>query len=260
MNSDEVLIAILAKDKAYCLPLYLECLYKQNYNKKKLHLYVRANDSKDDTEQIVRDWVANHRDEYASVYEDYSHVDETLMKYQEHEWNPHRFRILGAIRQASIDHAKEHNLHYFTADCDNFLTPECLTRLMAVKHLGMISPLLDTPIRASNLHHCADPNGYYKECAEYNCIRYKTVRGLIEVEVAHMTYLIPNWVLPFVKYIDGSNRYEYVVISDWLRKSGIKQYMDSTIDYGFLYGLFQGDDFKKEIYQHWITKYPMMFL
>jgi hypothetical protein len=219
---------------------------------------VRANDSKDNTEDILKKWVDEHRDEYASVFEDYNSVDSTIKAYKEHEWNPHRFSILGAIRQQSIDYAKERKFNYFTADCDNFITPETISRLMAIRHLGVISPLLDTTIRASNLHHCADPNGYYKECGEYNCVRYKTVRGLIEVAVAHMTYLLPLWTLPTIKYNDGSGRYEYVIISDWLRRVGIKQYMDSTIDYGFL--CHEDDDYKKTLLSYWVSKYPGLFL
>ena len=35
MKNDEVVFAILAKDKEYCLDYYLECLHNQTYDKKK---------------------------------------------------------------------------------------------------------------------------------------------------------------------------------------------------------------------------------
>ena len=42
---DNILIAILAKDKAYVLPLYLKCIYNLNYPKHKILLYIRSNDT-----------------------------------------------------------------------------------------------------------------------------------------------------------------------------------------------------------------------
>jgi hypothetical protein len=258
MDDREIVVAILAKDKGYCLDLYLNCLHRQTYPKDKIHLYIRTNDNKDNTTEILDKWVDDNGGQYASVHYDKSPIDEGLKKYGEHEWNSHRFSILGAIRQASVDYAKEKNVHYFTADCDNFLVPETLERLWAVRHLGVISPLLDTTIRASNLHHCCDPVGYYKECDHYDHIRFKKIRGIQEVGVAHCSYLFPRWMLNSVKYNDGSGHYEYVIVAKEFRNCGIKQYMDSTIDYGFLE--HAPENYKRDLFNVWIKRYPQLFL
>jgi len=257
---EDICVAILVKDKGYCLKLYLECLYKQTFPKKKIHIYVRTNDNKDDSAIIMKQWLNRVCTEYASIHFDDRDIDSTLKQYGEHEWNSHRFSILGAIRQQSIDYAKERGLHYFTADCDNFLMPDTLKKLYEVRSIGVISPMLDTTVRATNVHHCCDPNGYYQECAHYDHIRNKEIRGLVECGVVHCTYFIPKWVLPFVKYDDGSGRYEYVIIADGLRKAGIKQFYDSRFNNGFLIQNEWAGGYEKEIFGTWVYRYPMMFL
>lgn len=260
---ENIVVAILLKDKAYCLNLYLECLYKQTFPKKNIHLYVRTNDNKDNSAEIMKEWLEKHGEEYASIFYDDSSIDSTLKQYKEHEWNGHRFNILGAIRQQSCDYAKEKGCHYFVADCDNMIMPDVLKKLYEVRSLGLVGPLLDTTVRATNVHHCCDRNGYYQECPHYDHIRFKQIKGLIECGVVHCTYLIPKWVLPFVKYDDGSGRYEYVIIADGLRKAGIKQYYDSRHPNGFLIQneWFDGKcPYDKEILGTWVHQYPMMFL
>ena len=53
-----VTIAILAKDKAHTLPLYLSCLEQQTWPANQTYLYIRTNNNNDDTVQILRDWIA----------------------------------------------------------------------------------------------------------------------------------------------------------------------------------------------------------
>ena len=56
-------------------------------------------------------------------------IDETLKQYGNHEWNYHIFKILGQIRQESIEWAREQNSHYFVVDADNFIAPFTLEYL-----------------------------------------------------------------------------------------------------------------------------------
>ena len=41
-------------------------------------------------------------------------------------------------------------------------------------------------------------------------------------------------VLPSVRYVDGTSRFEYVVFSDTMRKRGVAQYLDNRQVYGYL--------------------------
>ena len=54
-------------------------------------------------------------------------------------------------------------------------------------------------------------------------------------------------ILNKISYDDESYRYEYVIFSDTLRKLGIPQYLDNSIDYGFLTFADTKEDFEKQL-------------
>jgi hypothetical protein len=233
-NNQNIVIAILAKDKEYCLPIYLSCLLNQTYPKKNIHLYIRTNDNKDNTCKILDDFVNNHSNKYASVHYDKSNISNKLKEYGEHEWNSDRFTILGKIRQHSIKYAIKLNSHYFVIDCDNFITPNTLESMVAIKELGVVTPMLETTTKYSNYHYDVDQNGYLKNHSMYEELLYRRILGLTNVKVVHCTYFINNNLLHNVSYNDKSSRYEYVIFSDVLRKLNIPQYLDNRSFYGFL--------------------------
>ncbi len=232
-----VTIAILAKDKAHVLPLYLDLIENQTYPAAKIKLYIRTNNNRDHTAALLEQWIEKVRDRYSEIYYDAGDVPEPVQDYSPHEWNSLKFTVLARLRQESVEWAKTRGTHYFVADCDNFIVPETLETLLDTR-LPVIGPLLrngDNPgSYYSNYHHVTDDNGYYKDSPGYFEIINQTVRGLIEVAVIHCTYLVRNEVLEYVTYNDGSGRFEYVIFSDTLRKLGIPQYIDNRRIYGKL--------------------------
>ncbi len=254
MPSDEVVFTILAKQKAAVLPLYLQCLLNQTYDKKKIHIYIRTNDSTDATEEILRKFVTDHGEKYASVFFDASSVSDKLKSYEPHEWNYERFKILGRIRQDSIEYAKARKANYFVADCDNFIIPTCLEKMMAVRALGVVAPMLITTTKYLNLHYATDQNGYLKHHLFYDEILYHRLVGCVKVDVVHCTYLISVDVIDHVNYDDGSGRYEYVIFSDVLRKKGIGQYYDNREFYGFITFADKVGEFDNEIRNSWLKR------
>lgn len=233
-NYDDVVIAILAKDKANTLPFYLKCILNQTYPKNKIHLYIRTNDNTDNTNEILDNFVKTHDKKYASIYFDNSSISNELKQYKSHEWNTIRFKILGKIRQESIEYAIKNNAHYFVIDCDNFILPNTLEEMVNIKYLNVIAPMLVTTTAYSNYHYDVDNNGYLKDHEMYLKLLNKEVKGIIEVKVVHCTYFINNIVLNKVSYDDDSYRYEYVIFSDSLRKSNIPQYLDNRKEYGYI--------------------------
>jgi tetratricopeptide (TPR) repeat protein len=244
VNDDEkgVLVSILAKDKEVYLPFYLECLYRQTYPKHKTHLYIRTNNNKDNTVQVLKDWIDKVGHEYASVFFDTSDVSENVQQYGEHEWNSLRVRVLGEIRQKSIQYAMKRGLHYFVADCDNFITCDVIIEMLKTG-LPTVGPMLVHETKYSNYHNVASANGYFQENSMYDHILFKKVKGLIDVDVIHCTYFIRNEVLPNISYMDETARYEYVIFSDTLRKQGISQYLDNRKYYGAI--VFNEAEFEK---------------
>lgn len=237
MSYDLVTVAILAKDKGHALPLYLESIEKQTYPASRINLYIRTNNNNDNTAEILQEWVQRVGELYNEVYLDTSDVEERVQDFEPHDWNQTKLRVLAKLRQDSIQWALERNSHYFVMDCDNFVVPETLERLVET-HLPVIGPLLtvaDNPLNHySNYHFAINEQGYFQQTDEYFTIRYQIIRGLIQVGVIHCAYLIRREVLEKVRYEDGSGRHEYVIVSDGLRKAGIPQYIDNRQVYGLL--------------------------
>ena len=138
----DVVIAILAKDKSYCLDFYLTCIYNQTFDKKRIHLYIRTNDSKDNAEEILESFIEEHGSEYASVYYNNDSINETFKDLDEHDWTEERLKVLRRLRQESIEYAKEKDAHYFVVDCDNFIVADTLECMYRDRESGIIAPLL----------------------------------------------------------------------------------------------------------------------
>lgn len=231
---DCITIAILAKDKAHTLPLYLSCIENQTWPASKTYLYIRTNNNNDNTAEVLADWIDRVWDRYAGVYFDDSDVPEQVQRFTQHEWNYERFKVLGRIRQDSVDFAKEYNTHYFVADCDNFIQPNTIRALMQT-NLPIVAPLLHTGnCLYSNFHAAIDKNGYYENSPHYNMFWGREIVGLVQVPVVHCTYFIRNEVLDKLTYDDQSGRYEYVIFSDSARKNKVPQYLDTREMYGRL--------------------------
>jgi hypothetical protein len=242
-----VTIAILAKDKAHTLPLYLECLENQTWPASKTNLYIRTNNNNDETAVVLQNWVARVGERYAKIHFDDSDVVENVHEFAQHEWNYTRFKVLGKIRQDSVDWARENNSHYFVADCDNFIGPDTIESMMKT-NLPIVAPLLRCKNNwcYANYHDAIDVNGYYASSPWYYDILDQRIKGILEVPVVHCTYFIRYEVLDTVCYDDESARYEYVIFSHSARKKNVAQYLDNRKVYGYITFAETADDFENE--------------
>lgn len=229
--TDKITIAILCKQKAHCLPYFLECIFNQTYPKNLISLYVRSNNNTDNTLEILKSWIDCHRDKYANIYEDYTDVPEPIQNLSPHEWTTERFIILGNIRNKSLEWAYQQNSHYFVVDCDNFIIP-CTVEEMFKTRLGIVGPLLHSNSMYSNYHKNVDARGYYAGTHEYGILLNQTIKSCVSVEVIHCTYFVRWDILPEVTYIDDTSRHEYVIFSHSARKKNILQFLDTRQIYG----------------------------
>lgn len=231
-----VLLAILAKQKEKVLPFYLECIDKLDYPKRAISVYVRTNNNTDRTQEILEEWAGRVGPKYERFILDRRNVKERVQDFGVHEWNEERFKVLGRIRQASLRKTLEWKCdYYFVVDVDNFLGHRTL-RNMVEARLPIIAPMLraDTGTLYSNYHFHADENGYFRDTPQYHEVYHRRVKGLIQVDVVHCTYLVRADVIDKLTYDDGSGRYEYVIFSDSARRAGVPQYLDNREDYGYL--------------------------
>ena len=66
-------------------------------------------------------------------------------------------------------------------------------------------------------------------------------------------------ILNEIFYDDGTDRYEYAILSNRLRVRGIKQYLDNSKFHGFLFLNDQiKDSFKDYVKKYWSTEYHIM--
>lgn len=230
---ETVTIAILAKDKEHTLNEYLSCIEKQTWPKDRTYLYVRTNNNNDNTAFILKEWLAKVQNQYLEVYFDDSDVVEKVENYKPHEWNYIRFKVLGKIRQDSVNWAHEKKSHYFVADCDNFIKPYVIETLIR-SNLPIVAPFLraGTYSYYSNYHAAVDAAGYFLSSPLYFSIFNQDIKGLFQVPVVHCTYLVRYEVQDKICYEDESYRYEYVIFSHSARKKNIPQYMDNREVYG----------------------------
>lgn len=248
-----VVVAILVKNKEIFLPLYLSCLYKQTYNKKNMHLYIRTNDNTDQSIPLLKSFIEKYGHEYGSVYYKDDPICENLKNYKAHEWNYERFRILAKIRQESIEYAKKMQADYFVVDCDNFIIPETLEKMYKLRELGVISPMLRTNFNYSNFHYDVNSNGYYITHPDYMDVRYRNKKGVFIVKVVHCVYFIHKQHLTDITYTDGTDRHEYVIFSDHLRKKEIGQYLDNREEYGLITFAETKEEFDKYLIETHFT-------
>ena len=253
-NIPTVFVAVLAKQKEIVLPFFLKTLENLDYPKEKIFLYVRTNNNTDNTESILLEWLNVNSNKYMNVYFDNSNVDAQVEKYDVHEWNKERFTVLGQIRQDSINAAIESNCDfYFVVDVDNFIFPNTLKKLIELNQ-PIVAPLLryaiasknmPDPYRAqdlgthggryySNYHYKVDDFGWFVSNDLYYKVLYREIKGLIECPCVHCTYLIKKEYLSKLKYIDDTDRYEYMVFSKSAMAGGIPQYLDNRQVYGVL--------------------------
>lgn len=245
-ESDFVTIAILAKDKAHTLPLFLECIEHQTWPKSKTYLYVRTNNNNDNTLEILKTWLDRVGHLYAGLYFDDADVAEQIQQFGQHEWNATRFKILGKIRNDSIVWAYLQNSHYFVVDCDNFIKPHTLQALMKLK-LPIVAPfMIKQGIYYSNFHAAVDKNGYLEQSPLSEMIYNQVVKGILQVPLVHCSYLIRYESIPWLTYDDDSYRYEYVIFSDVARRNNVTQYLDNREMYGYISFAETQEDMQKE--------------
>jgi len=255
MTQPNVFLALLVKQKEAVLPLFLESLNDWDYPKENIFIYIRTNNNTDNTKQLLEDWIEEYGNKYKGLIYNSEDVPEKVEKYDVHFWNGERFRVLGKIRQESMNQALLTDCeYYFVVDTDNFLFPETLKELVKLD-LPIVAPFLryavalgenaDTPVEAakreghmsryySNYHDKVDDFGSIIPEDIYYKILNQEVKGLIECMCVHCTYLIKREYLSELNYLEQSDRWEYMVFSNSARDKGITQYIDNRTIYGVL--------------------------
>jgi hypothetical protein len=255
MEQPIVFVALLAKQKAQVLNYFLETLDAWDYPKDRIHIYIRTNNNTDNTEEILADWIGRNAQAYRSMTFETENVAQKVENLGVHEWTGERFRVLAKIRQESLRQCLlTDSDYYFVVDLDNFLYPDTLKEMVKLQ-LPVVAPLLRYAIAAgdhsdteeeakkieghrgqfyANYHHLVDDYGSIVANDVYYKILDQTIKGLIECDCVHCTYLIKREYIEKLNYTEESDRWEYMVFSESARKQGIPQYLDNRRIWGVL--------------------------
>lgn len=233
--SKKVLLAILARNKAHVLPAYLTCIENLDYDKRDITVYINTNNNEDATKELLQEWVTCHEQDYNNIIVESQDI-KNLPPSKPHEWNAQRVKILGKIRNKSLQIAKEQKCnYYFVVDCDNFIIP-CTLKELIKKDKPIIAPLLRSiPVPGdpfSNYFCAIDENGYYRDHPTYMKILERKITGTFKVPVVHCTYLIKAEVIDQLNYLDKSSDYEFVIFSRIARQNGVGQYICNEKEFG----------------------------
>jgi hypothetical protein len=265
-----VLIAILARNKAHVLPLYLDCIENLDYNKKLISLYINTNNNVDKTQEILEEWVKKHEHQYQKILFETHEVSEE-MTTKPHDWDSQRFTVLGKIRNTSLEKAKaEKSDFYFVIDCDNFITP-CTLKELIKKDKPIIAPMLraigsegDT---YSNFFAAINSHGYWASHSGYHKILNREWVGTFQVPVVHCTYLIKADYLNDLTYQDDTDDYEFVIFSRSAREKHIGQYICNEKNFGLLLHFYdddlsleeEADRVRSSAFQDWISELKVVY-
>jgi len=244
-----VLIAILARNKAHVLDRYLRCIERLDYDKKRIVIYINTNNNEDATKELLQDWARKNGERYRLVvFED--HEIQGLSSTDPHEWTAERFKVLGKIRNKSMQKAREHDCdYYFVVDCDNFITP-CTLKELVNKEKPIIAPMLRSVPELvdcySNYFCGVTDNGYYADHPDYFKILYRSMIGTFKVPVVHCTYLIDSKYIDKLTYVDETSDFEFVIFSRGARKNSVEQYICNERDFGSLLHFHTGVTLEEE--------------
>lgn len=189
-----VMITILARNKAHCLPLFLDCILNLEYDKSKITLYIHTNNNKDNTEEILDKFYSEYKDTYQSILfikENFDELEDDAT--ESHNWrtNQTKVKLLADIREKSIKKSIELGLnYYFSVDCDNFILPYTLSHLINTRK-AIVAPLLHCiGMKELSNFFLSDKPVFFKQDSKYKFYVNRELRGIFCVPIVHCTYLI----------------------------------------------------------------------
>lgn len=236
-GSKHVLLAILARNKAHILPLYLSSIENLQYEKKDITVYINTNNNEDETREILEEWITKKGSLYRKIIFE-SHEVPNLSCPGPNEWTCDRLHALALIRNKSLSIAKEERCdYYFVIDCDNFVIPSTLADLVA-KDLPIVAPMLRTIPEPgdinSNFFYEVTETGYFKGFPnEYFDILNRAKIGTFKMPLVQCTYLIKCDYLDKLSYTDDTQAFEFIIFSRTARKNRVGQYICNEKFYGY---------------------------
>uniref|UniRef100_A0A0K8VBZ6 Glycosyltransferase 25 family member n=1 Tax=Bactrocera latifrons TaxID=174628 RepID=A0A0K8VBZ6_BACLA len=187
-----VVVALLVRNKAHILPLFLTYFERLNYPKEQIALWIRSDHNNDASTELLQLWLNNTANLYHSV--DFEH-DDSVQRHQNestpNDWPAARFHYLINLKETALIYAKKIWADYiFFLDADVLLThADTLTHLTSLR-LPIVAPMLLSEGLYSNFWCGMTPDYYYQRTDEYREIYNVNKEGVFPVPMVHSAVLI----------------------------------------------------------------------
>jgi lipopolysaccharide biosynthesis glycosyltransferase/GT2 family glycosyltransferase len=209
------------RDRAWILPKFLESLYHMDYPKQEINIIFSVNDSTDESEEMLQQFINEHKDEYASMK--IIRQDKGLPKDARTEIRKQIYQGLAEIRNGLLEEAlKTDCTHIFSIDSDIVAPPRTIKGLLADKLDCVSAHIYNSPYSENYSNSMRYDGGKYRHfCIPKNCI--------VEVELTGAIYLFKR------ELVEKGVRYGYSNIGEdepfcsSARRLGYKLYTDTRI-------------------------------
>ncbi|XP_023300463.2 glycosyltransferase 25 family member [Lucilia cuprina] len=193
--SDEVptvVVALMVRNKAHVLPLFLSYLERQDYPKERMSLWIHSDYNTDNSIEILTEWLQHVEPLYHKVHKV---LDSETQRHQNEsspfDWPRARFEHLISLKEQAKREAKQNWADYiFYLDADVLLTePHTLTHLVELR-LPIVAPMLLSEGLYSNFWCGMSPDYYYLRTDLYQDIYNVNREGIFQVPMIHSAVLI----------------------------------------------------------------------
>ncbi|XP_065359671.1 glycosyltransferase 25 family member [Calliphora vicina] len=187
-----VMVALMVRNKAHVLPLFLSYLERQDYPKKRMSLWIQSDFNTDDSLHILTEWLLNVEPLYHSVHKV---LDASTQRHQNEsspfDWPRARFDHLISLKEQAMRDAKQIWADYiFYLDADVLLTEaHTLTHLVELR-LPIVAPMLLSEGLYSNFWCGMSSDYYYLRTDLYQDIYNVNREGIFQVPMVHSAVLV----------------------------------------------------------------------
>ncbi|XP_020812456.1 glycosyltransferase 25 family member [Drosophila serrata] len=187
-----VLIALLVRNKAHTLPMFLSYLEQQDYPKHRIAIWLRCDHSNDGSIDVLQKWLEHsgelyHGVNYALEPDEQSYFNES----SPYEWPASRFKHLISLKEEAFEYARDIWADFvFFLDTDVFLTSKEALKTLTRLRLPIVAPMLLSESLYSNFWCGMTEEYYYKRTDEYKEIYHGKKVGSFPVPMVHTAVMV----------------------------------------------------------------------
>lgn len=247
-----VLIVTLIRNKAYTLTYFFSYLQDQDYDKKRISLWIRSDHNEDYSLDVLNAWLKIATGMYHSVsVEMKSEPQKREHETSPFEWTDERYRDVIRMKDEAFQKGRKMLADYvFFLDADVFLTDNQALKKLVNLNLPIVAPMLESQSLYTNFWGGMRENYYYKRTHEYLMIKKREKIGeaevplvnsaiLVNMNMVNSKYLTHNKSVLINYEINSSETYDgpwddQIVFAISAKYAGLPMYISNSHKYGYI--------------------------